>query len=112
MTLSRNGTFPRDARGAAACYLTHGLAPLPLPARSKEPGYPGWQHLRLTADELDGHFPPAEARNVGILNGAPSGNVLDVDLDCPEARLAAPLLLPHTDWVFGRASAPRSGESR
>jgi DNA polymerase I-like protein with 3'-5' exonuclease and polymerase domains len=31
-----------------------------------------------------------------------------VDLDCHEAVLAAPLLLPPTGWVFGHQSAPRS----
>src|SRR5262245_35854642 len=89
-------------------YLAKGLAPIPLPARSKAPGYSGWKHLRLTADALDDHFPPGEVRNVGVLNGAPSANALDVDLDCSQALLTAPLLLPKTGWVFGRPSAPRS----
>jgi hypothetical protein len=108
MTASRNGTFPHEARAAAELYLAKGLAPIPLPPRSKDPGYPDWPNLRLTPDTLDSHFPAQEVRNVGILNGAPSGNRLDVDLDCPQALLAAPLLLPETGWVFGRKSAPRS----
>jgi DNA polymerase I-like protein with 3'-5' exonuclease and polymerase domains len=107
-TAGRNGTFPRDARSAAELYLAKRLAPIPLPPRSKDPGYADWQHLRLTADALDQHFPPQEVRNVGILNGAPSNNALDVDLDCPEALRAAPLLLPPTGWVFGRQTAPCS----
>jgi DNA polymerase I-like protein with 3'-5' exonuclease and polymerase domains len=107
-TATRNGTFPQDARSAAELYLLEGLAPIPLPPRSKDPGYPGWPDLRLTLDSLDAHFPDAEPRNVGILNGAPSGNTLDVDLDCPEARRAAPRLLPPTGWVFGRKTAPGS----
>ena len=82
--------------------------PDPTTTASKEPGYPGWQQLYLTADSLDQHFPAKLARNIGILNGAPSGNILDVDLDCPEALRAAPLLLPPTGWIFGRKSAPRS----
>jgi DNA polymerase I-like protein with 3'-5' exonuclease and polymerase domains len=57
---------------------------------------------------LDAYFPPGEARNVGILNGEPSGNTVDVDLDCPEALHIAPRLLPATGWVFGRGSARRS----
>jgi hypothetical protein len=56
---------------------------------------------------LDRHFPAQRDRNIGILNGEPSGNLLDVDLDCPGARLAAPLL-PATGWTFGRKSAPAS----
>jgi hypothetical protein len=102
------GTFPRDARPAVEIYQAKGLASIPLPPRSKDPGYPDWQHLRLTPDTLDRHFPVGEARNIGILNGAPSGNVVDVDLDCAEALRAAPLLLPPTGWVFGRKTAPRS----
>jgi hypothetical protein len=42
------------------------------------------------------------------LNGAPSDNHHDVDLDCNEARAAAKLLLPPTGWRFGRKSAPES----
>jgi DNA polymerase I-like protein with 3'-5' exonuclease and polymerase domains len=45
---------------------------------------------------------------VGILNGGPSNNTIDVDLDSHESCLAAPHLLPETGWVFGRPSEPRS----
>jgi DNA polymerase I-like protein with 3'-5' exonuclease and polymerase domains len=107
-TASRNGTFPQDTRSAAELYMQKKLAPIPLPPRSKEPGFLGWQQLRLTPDTLDDHFPPREVRNIGILNGEPSGNVLDIDLDCPQALLAAPQLLPETGWIFGRRSAPSS----
>ncbi len=103
-----NGTFPHNARAAAELYLNRGLAPIPLPPRSKNPGYEYWERLKLTIDVLDAHFPNRVARNVGILNGAPSGNTVDVDLDADEARVVGPLLLPQTGWIFGRASAPRS----
>ena len=96
MTATTRNGFPQDARSAAEFYLARGLAPIPLPPRSKDPGYPGWPDLRLTPDVLDAHFPQHLHRNIGILNGAPSGNILDVDLDCPQALLAAPLLLPAT----------------
>jgi hypothetical protein len=104
-TATHNGTFPHSAREAVALYLERGLAPIPLPTRSKNPGLNGWQRLRLTLEDIDVHFPPHQARNVGILNGEPSGNIVDVDLDCPEAIRAAPLLLPATGWVFGRNTA-------
>jgi DNA polymerase I-like protein with 3'-5' exonuclease and polymerase domains len=107
-TASRNGTFPHDARHAAELYLQRGMAPIPLPPRSKDPGYAGLPQLRLTPDTLDAHFPAGQARNVGILNGSPSRDQHDVDLDSVEARRAAPLLLPATGLVFGRASSPGS----
>lgn len=50
----------------------------------------------------------AGGRGVGHLNGAPSAGRVDVDLDCPEARRAAPHLLPPTGLVSGRRSAPDS----
>src|SRR4051794_4612566 len=104
---TRNGA-PQDARSAAASYLARGLAVIPLPARSKDPGFVGWQHPRGTTDTLDVHFPPESIRNIGVLNGLPSSNVHDVDLDCVETLIVAPVLLPPTGWIFGRPSAPAS----
>src|SRR5918993_2919017 len=46
-----------------------------------------------------------EGRNVGVLLGPDSGNLADVDLDCAEALLAAPHLLPPTPAAFGRGNA-------
>jgi DNA polymerase I-like protein with 3'-5' exonuclease and polymerase domains len=108
MTATRNGTFPHDARTAAELYLQLGLAPIPLPPRTKNPVFENWQKFRMVPASLDEHFPPGEARNIGVLNGSPSGNVVDVDLDCAHAIKAADLLLPPTGWIFGRASAPQS----
>jgi hypothetical protein len=101
-----NGRFPRNSRQAAELYLTLGLAPIPLAERSKVPALPGWPDLRLSTADLEHHFP--KTAGVAVLNGGPSGNLADVDLDCAEARRAAPLLLPATGWVFGRKGSPRS----
>ncbi|MFL5341871.1 MAG: DNA polymerase, partial [Gemmataceae bacterium] len=103
-----NGHFPNDARSAARIYIDRGMAPIPLPNRSKDPGIKGWQELRLTANDLDQQFPAGAIRNIGNLLGTPSGGLVDVDLDSPEAIAAAPYLLPPTGWVFGRMSKPRS----
>ena len=46
--------------------------------------------------------------NIGILTGEPSGWLIDIDLDCPEAVAAARLLLPPTGFVYGRPSNPDS----
>src|SRR5581483_2837617 len=64
-----------------------------------------WQKLRIGADEVPRHF--TAGANVGVLLGAPSHDLVDVDLDCPEAISLAPLMLPST-WTFGRSSKPRS----
>src|SRR5262249_54887213 len=100
---SRNGAGPSTPRGLAELYLARGLAVIDLPPRSKAPGRADWQHERLTLGDLDLRFPVGSPRNVAVLNGAPSGNAIDADLDCPEAIVAAPLFLPPTGWVFGRA---------
>ncbi len=106
---TRNGVFPRDSSDAAKIYLARGLSPIPLPPRSKGDGLSeGWKEMRLTPEIIDQHFPRGYSRNIGILNGSPSSNTLDVDLDCDEALHAASILLPSTDWIFGRKSSPRS----
>jgi hypothetical protein len=100
--------FPRDPRQAAELYLERDLAPIRLPFKSKSPGRDGWQNERLAVNALDSHFPPGSPRNIGILNGAPSNNLHDVDLDVAEAVRAADRLLQATSMESGRPSAPRS----
>ena len=46
--------------------------------------------------------------NIGVLLGAPPSMLVDVDLDCKEALIGAPWLLPKTDCRFGRESRPES----
>jgi Protein of unknown function (DUF3987)/Bifunctional DNA primase/polymerase, N-terminal len=105
-TSTRNGSLtPREA---AEQYLRDGLAPIPMPERSKDPGYSDWQRLRVTAETFDKFFPQDHRFNIGILNGLPSGNHVDVDLDCSQAIVVASKLLPPTGWIFGRASARQS----
>jgi len=91
---------------AARGYLDRGWVPVPIPANQKGPRLPGWQTLRPTADDLPRHF--AGAGNVGLLLGEPSGWLVDVDLDCPEARELADGFLPPTPAVTGRPGSPAS----
>jgi DNA polymerase I-like protein with 3'-5' exonuclease and polymerase domains len=99
---------PTDARAAALFYLARGLMPIPVPFKGKSPGREGWQNLRATADAIDDLFPPGRRLNVGVLNGEPSGHLIDVDLDAIEAVVVGPYFLPKTGWVSGRNEKPRS----
>ncbi|HUO08146.1 MAG TPA: zincin-like metallopeptidase domain-containing protein [Phycisphaerae bacterium] len=99
---------PRDKilRDAAQEYLRQGYAPIPILAGQKGPDYPDWQNLRLEERDLFEAF--RGYGNIGLLLGAPSGHLVDVDLDCEEARQLADRLLPPTDAVTGRPGSPRS----
>lgn len=91
---------------AARMYVAFGYAPVPVPHRSKNPGFNGWQKLRLKDEELPGRFP--DDSNIGLILGEASGGLVDVDLDCREAIELADWYLPETGAVFGRPGKPRS----
>lgn len=91
---------------AARNYLRRGWMPVYVPPGVKGPNQHGWEKLRLTEADLPRHF--NRAGNVGIVLGEASGNLVDVDLDCPEALELADQFLPPTPAVTGRPSAPRS----
>jgi hypothetical protein len=95
-------------RAAAASYLARGLVPIPLRERSKQPLPKGWERITIDGFDLDALFPNARPLNVGLSLGEPSGGLIDCDLDCPEARAAAAVLMPPTGMVWGRQSAPDS----
>jgi len=103
--MAANGTPPTGPREAAQTYAELGWVTVPLPARDKRPQLPEWQRRRLS-DVQPSEYTPSS--NLGIILGAPSGHLVDVDLDCAEALAVAPLLLPSTGMVHGRASRPRS----
>jgi putative DNA primase/helicase len=91
---------------AARYYLGRGWAVLPVPAGSKNPNRPGWEALRLTEADLPRFF--KNGANIGLMNGAPFLSLVDVDLDVPEAVVAADYFLPATGLVGGRAGRPAS----
>jgi hypothetical protein len=88
---------------AAEQYLRAGLRVIPLPSKSKNPNRPGWQNERVAEGDVARRW--AGGENVGVLLGAPSGGLVDVDLDTVEARAVAPYLLPRTR-TSGRAGRP------
>ena len=91
---------------AARDYLRAGYAPIPIPPGQKAPAFKNWLNLRLTEFDLPNAF--KNASNLGLLLGPASGDLVDVDLDCPEARALADEYLPPTAAITGRPSSPRS----
>ena len=79
---------------------------MPVAPQAKRPTLSGWTDLRLSEAEIGQVFD--DSGNVGILLGEPSQGLVDVDLDCKEARDVARELLPKTGMVHGRRSAPAS----
>lgn len=94
---------------SAQDYVLRGWVPVPVPHRRKAPGRAGWQNRTLESAKasLEQDFPADYAGNVGVLLGAPSNWLVDVDLDHEHALVLAPAFLPPT-VKFGRASKPRS----
>jgi putative DNA primase/helicase len=88
-------------------YTLLGWRPIPVPFREKAPTLRGWQSLRLDARELPAHF-NSQPMNLGLLLGEPSGHLVDVDIDAPEAVAIAWQLLPPTQCRSGRPGKPRS----
>ena len=91
----------------AISYCRRGWSVIPVPHRSKNPGFNGWERMRLKEDDLPAHF-NGRPQNIGVLLGQPSGGLVDIDLDTPEAIDLATIYLPATSAVFGRKSKPRS----
>ncbi len=83
-----------------------GIRVVPAPLGVKGSLEPGWSKLRLEFGDLPRCFDGPS--NVGVLTGEPSGWLVDIDLDCPEARELASEFLPPTGMVTGRPGNPRS----
>jgi hypothetical protein len=63
--------------------------------------------MRLGEAALNATFLPGG--NIGLLTGAPSGGLVDVDCDTIEAQIAATTLLPQTPMAHGRTSGSENG---
>jgi P4 family phage/plasmid primase-like protien len=91
---------------AAVDYTRRGFRVVPVPLRSKNPGKPGWEDLRLDEADLPAALP--RESNIGVLLGEPSGGLQDVDLDCIEVLRLAVEFLPRTGMISGRPGSPGS----
>jgi putative DNA primase/helicase len=74
--------------------------------RSKRPVKSEWPNSTISRDDINATF--SSDSNIGVVLGAASSGLIDVDLDCAEAVQLAPYFLPATGAKFGRASAPAS----
>lgn len=91
---------------AAHDYLRRGWRILPTAAGTKQCYLAGWPSLILEPAALRHYF--GDGENIAVVLGPPSGEMIDVDLDCDEALALADIYLPPTGAVFGRASRPLS----
>lgn len=103
----RRGRRRQRPLEAATRALERGWSPIPIPAGSKAPDFDGWEQTRYaSAVQLEEAFP--DDSNIGVLLGAASNGLVDIDLDSPEARRLAPSLLPRTGLTHGRKSTGTS----
>jgi hypothetical protein len=86
------------AREAAEFYIDRGMHPIPIPFRGKACLIDNWPSLIVTKANLPQYFNGAPS-NIGVIVGD-DYRTADVDLDCSEAIVAAPELLPETAMVF------------
>jgi Protein of unknown function (DUF3987)/Bifunctional DNA primase/polymerase, N-terminal len=92
---------------SARAYTRAGWSVVPVPHRRKGPVLQGWQNIRLAEADLPRYF-NGHKQNIGVLNGSPSGGLIDTDLDADEAVKAATRLMPPTGRIGGRESRPGS----
>ncbi|WP_027230385.1 bifunctional DNA primase/polymerase [Phyllobacterium sp. UNC302MFCol5.2] len=85
-------------------YISRGWAPIPVQPRSKKPALSKWQTTVINPGNAARFFNRPDV-NVGVILGAKSAGLVDIDLDRPEARACAPYFLPPTDALFGRPGA-------
>jgi len=100
--LNENGTTPsftdlaeikpENVLEAAVQYTKMGV--FVTPCKGKKPVLAGWPQQRLNVEDLPQHF--GNGQNVAWILGEPSGWLVDVDLDVPEARKISDLFLPKT----------------
>jgi Bifunctional DNA primase/polymerase, N-terminal len=92
---------------AARKMIEMGCYVVPIRSRSKVPLLANWPNLRLRPQDLALHF--SNGSNLGLLTGVPSHFIADVDLDWPEAVIAARFVRgPATERVCGHESNPES----
>jgi hypothetical protein len=91
-----------DSRFWVRRYLAEGWSVIPIPRGEKGPRVPGWQNTAFTEEDFGADD------NIGVRLGEPSGHLIDIDLDAPEAVAAARVLLIQSQRVSGHEVKPAS----
>lgn len=94
---------------AAVEMWKHGFTPMPLLDKDKRPAVSGWTHLTAHSyadeDDIRTKFKSSADSgqgNLGVVLGANSNNLVDVDLDHPKAVRLRDYFLPYTNARSGR----------
>src|SRR5262252_1097064 len=91
---------------AAKQYIELGIEPVPVYPRDKA-AVVDWKIAPpITRENVVNRF--REGQNIGVRLGRRSAGLADVDLDCDEALRLAPMFLPPTSRISGRASSQRA----
>jgi hypothetical protein len=86
--------------------LSQGVTPIRLsPMAKNTPG--SWAKNTITSENVENLLMNNTQWNLGVLLGEPSGGLVDIDLDIPEAALVAEVIWP-SGPTFGRKSNPKS----
>src|SRR5947209_19149142 len=83
-----------SVKTAAEDYIDRGWSPVPVCHHEKAPRHPDWTTRTFAAADFQ------DDDNIGLHLGK---GLYDWDLDCPEAVIAADVIL-HTSSIFGRPS--------
>ena len=90
------------SREWAGIYAAQGRQPVPIARDSKAPTAKNWQTRLWRSEDF------TDDCNIGLILGTRSGDLVDIDLGCPEVLALVDIYLSPTDAVFGRKSKPRS----
>lgn len=100
---------------AALEAVKRGYSPIPIFSHDKRPALSNWTKGIGTSDPAEvGEFfqkrstEEPRAENIGLLLGAPSSDLIDIDLDHPKTRRLKDHFLPRTPMRSGRAGRPGS----
>lgn len=73
---------------------------MPIQPGTKMPIGDDWNAKRYNHPDIEQAF--ADKQNIGLMLGDPSNGLVDIDLDCEEAKELAPHYLPPTPAITGR----------